>query len=127
MTGQRLTVAAAQTEAMRALAHSLSDIESSLAPFEPRSTFEIWFSIFRGIEELINLPGELEGEPLLNETEGLALLDMGGVLRAIPSIKAGLEFRFSRLVARRLVRMLITGYQARSRLRSPWHPAVEVE
>lgn len=107
MAGQRLTGTAAQTEAMRALAHSRACIESSLAPFEPRSTFEVWFSTFRGIEELINLPGELRGEPLLHEIEWLPLLDMGGVVRALPSIKAGLESRFSRLVAQRLVHTLI--------------------
>ena len=107
MAGQRLTGAAAQTEAMRALAHSRAGIESSLAPFEPRSTFEVWFSTFRGIEELINLPGELRGEPLLDEIGGLALLDMDGALRALPSIKAGLESRFSRLVAKRLMQTLI--------------------
>lgn len=107
MAGQRLTGAAAQTEAMRALAHSRAGIESSLEPFEPRSTFEVWFSTFRGIEELINLPGELCGEPLLDEIAGLTLLDMGGVLRAFPSIKAGLEARFSRLVAQRLVNTLM--------------------
>jgi Holliday junction resolvase len=107
MAGQRLTGAAAQTEAMRALTHSRACIESALAPLEPRSTFEVWFSTFRGIEELINLPGELQNEPLLHEIEGLALLDMGGILRTLPSIKAGLESRFSRLVAQRLVHTLI--------------------
>lgn len=107
MAGQRLTGAAAQAEAMRALAHSRTCIESTLAPFEPRSTFEVWFSTFRGIEELINLPGELRGESLLDEIEGLPLLDMGGVRRGLPSIKAGLESRFSRLVAQRLVHTLI--------------------
>ncbi|MCB8746419.1 hypothetical protein LHU53_05820 [Rhodoferax sp. U2-2l] len=107
MAGQRLTGAAAQAEAMRALAFSRVCIESSLAPFEPRSTFEVWFSTFRGIEELINLPGELCGEPLLEEIVSLALLDMGGVLQAFPTIKAGLESRFSRLVAQRLVHTLI--------------------
>ena len=107
MAGQRLTGAAAQAEAMRALAHSRAGIESSLAPFEPKSTFEVWFSTFRGIEELINLPGELRGEPLLEEIVGLALLEMGAVLQALPSIKTGLEFRFSRLVAQRLMRTLV--------------------
>lgn len=92
---------------MRALAHSRAGIDSCLAPFEPRSTFEVWFSTFRGIEELINLPGELHGEPLLNEIVGLTLLDMDGALRALPSIKAGLESRFSRLVAQRLTRTLL--------------------
>lgn len=107
MTGQRLTGAAVQTEAMRMLAHSRASIEAYLAPFEPRSTFEVWFSTFRGIEELINLPGELQGEMLLDEIERLALLDMSGVLRALPSVKAGLESRFSRLVATRLVHTLM--------------------
>lgn len=107
MAGQRLTGAAAQAEAMRALAHSRTCIESTLAPFEPRSTFQVWFSTLRGIEELINLPGELSGEPLLEEIVGLVLLDMGGVLQALPSIKTGLESRFSRLVAQRLIRTLI--------------------
>jgi hypothetical protein len=107
MAGQRLTGAAAQTEAKRALAHSRAGIESSLEPFEPRSTFEVWFSTFRGIEELINLPGELCGEPLLDEIAGLTLLDMDGVLREFPSIKTGLEARFSRLVAQRLVNTLM--------------------
>ena len=107
MTGQRLTGAAAQTEALQALAHSRASIESYLAPFEPRSTFEVWFSTFRGIEELINLPGELRGESLLDEIKRLDLLDMDELVRAIPSIKAGLESRFSRLVARRLVHTLV--------------------
>jgi hypothetical protein len=107
MAGQRLTGAAAQAEAMRALLHSRTCIESSLAPFEPRNTFQVWFSTLRGIEELINLPGELRGEPLLEEIVGLVLLDMGGVRQALPSIKAGLESRFSRLVAQRLMHTLI--------------------
>ncbi len=107
MAGQRLTGTAAQTKAMQALAHSRACIESSLATFDPRSTFEVWFSTFRGIEELINLPGELRGEPLLDEIEGLPLLDMGGVVRALPSIKGGLNSRFSRLVAQRLLQTLI--------------------
>jgi hypothetical protein len=107
MAGQRLTGVAAQTEAMRALAHSRAGIESSLAPFEPRSTFEVWFSTFRGIEELINLPGELRGDPLLDEVERLVLLDMDSVLRELPSIKASLESRLSRLVVRRVVYTLI--------------------
>lgn len=107
MIGQRLTGAAAQNEAMRALAHSRAGIESALAPFEPKGTFEVWFSTYRGIEELINLPGELLGAPLLEEIERLVLLDMEGVMRALPSIKAGLESRFSRLVAQRLVLTLI--------------------
>lgn len=107
MAGQRLTGAAAQAEAMRALAHSRAGIKSSLTPFEPRSTFEAWFSTLRGIEELINLPGELRREPLQEEIVGLALLDMGGMLLALPSIKTGLESRFSRLVAQRLMRTLI--------------------
>ena len=107
MAGQRLTGAAAQAEAMKALAHSRAGIESSLAPFEPRNTFEVWFSTFRGIEELINLPGELRGEALLEEIVGLALLEMSTVLQALPSIKTGLEFRFSRLVAQRLMRTLV--------------------
>lgn len=107
MTGQRLTGAAAQNEAMRALAHSRAGIESALAPFEPKSTFEVWFSTYRGVEELINLPGELQGAPLLEEIERLVLLDMEGVMRALPSIKAGLESRFSRLVAQRLLLTLI--------------------
>ncbi|CAN7494492.1 hypothetical protein [Polaromonas sp. LjRoot131] len=107
MVKQRLTGAAAQAEAIRVLTLSRVGIESSLAPFEPRSTFEVWFSTFRGIEELINLPGELCGEPLLEEIVGLDLLDMGGVLLALPSIKAGLESRFSHLVAQRLMHTLI--------------------
>jgi len=107
MVGQRLTGVAAQAEAMRALALSRVGIESLLAPFEPRSTFEIWFSTFRSIEELINLLGELCDEPILEEIVGLALLDMDGVLQALPTIKAGLESRFSRLVARRLIYTLI--------------------
>ena len=107
MTEHRLTGAAAQNEVMRALDHSRAAIESSLAPFEPRSTFDIWFSTYRGIEELINLPGELRGEQLLSNIEGLSLLDSDGVLQALPSIKAGLECRFSRLVVKRLVRTLI--------------------
>ena len=107
MAGQRLTGAAAQAEAMRALAHSRTCIESTLAPFEPRSTFQVWLSTLRGIEELINLPGELRGEPLHEEIVGSALLDMGGMLKALPSIKTGLESRFSRLVAQRLMRTLI--------------------
>lgn len=106
MAVQRLTGVAAQTEAMRALALSRAGIESTLAPFEPRRTFEVWFSTFRGIEELINLPGELRGEPLLDKIEGLALLDIADMLRALPSIKAGLESRFSRLIAMRLVHTL---------------------
>lgn len=57
MAGQRLSGAAAQTEAMRTLAHSCAGIESSLAPFEPRSTFEVWFSTFRGIEDADQPPG----------------------------------------------------------------------
>ncbi|MEJ5128324.1 hypothetical protein WH367_19950 [Comamonas sp. MYb21] len=107
MAGQRFTGAAAQTEAIKALAHSRAGIESALAPFEPRSTFEVWFSTFRGIEELINLPGELRGESLLDEIKGLVLLDIDEVVRALPSIKTGLESRFSRLVARRLVHTLM--------------------
>lgn len=107
MAGQRLTGAAVQAEAMRALAHSRAGIESSLMPFEPKSTFEVWFSTFRGIEELINLPGELQGEPLLGEIEGLVLLDRGCMFRALPRIKAGLESRFSRLVVKRLMHTLI--------------------
>lgn len=107
MAGKRLTGSAAETEAMRVLAHSRAGIESALAPFEPRSTFDVWFSTFRGIEELINLPGELRGEPLLDEIAGLALMDMDGAFRALPSIKAGLESRFSRLVAKRLMQTLI--------------------
>lgn len=107
MAGQRLTGAAAQAEAMRALAHSRTCIESTLAPFEPRSTFQVWFSTLRGIEELINLPGELRGEPLHEEIVDFGLRDMGGMLQALPSIKTGLESRFSRLVAQRLMRTLI--------------------
>lgn len=107
MTRQRLTGAAAQTEAVRVLAHSRAGIESSLAPFEPKSTFEIWFSTLRGIEELINLPGELRGEPLLAEIVNLALQDMVGLVQALPSIKTGLERRFSRLVAKRLLHTLM--------------------
>lgn len=107
MARQRLTGTAAQAEAIRALTHSRAGIESSLAPFEPRSTFEVWFSTFRGIEELINLPGELRGEPLLDEIADLALQDMDGMLQTLPSIKAGLDSRFSRLVAKRLMNTLI--------------------
>lgn len=107
MARQRLTGADAQTEAKRALVHSRTCIESTLAPFEPRSTFQVWFSTLRGIEELINLPGELRDEPLHEEIVGLALLDMGGMRHALPSIKTGLESRFSRLVAKRLMRTLI--------------------
>lgn len=107
MAGQRLTGAAAQAEAMRALAHSRASIESTLAPFEPRSTFEVWFSTLRGIEELINLPGELRGEPLLDQIANLALQDLDGMLQILPPIKAGLESRFSRLVAKRLFNTLI--------------------
>lgn len=107
MAGQRYTGAAAQDKAMQVLAHSRAGIESSLAPFEPKSTFEIWFSTYRGIEEVINLPGELAGEPLLDAIEGLVLLDARAVERAFPPIIARLESRFSRLVARRLVRTLV--------------------
>lgn len=107
MAEQRFTGSAAQTKAMQALEHSRDSIESSLAPFEPKSTFAVWFLTFRGIEELINLPGELRGESLLYEIEGFALLDMDEVARALPSIKAGLESRFSRLVARRLVHTIM--------------------
>lgn len=107
MAGQRLIGAAAQTETIRALTHSRASIDSSLAPFEPRSTFEVWFSTLRGIEELINLPGEMGGEPLLDKILGLTLLDMGGSHRELPCIKAGLEVRFSRLVAKRLIQTLL--------------------
>lgn len=86
MAGQRLRGAAAQTEAIRALAQSRAGIESSLAPREPRRTFEVWFSTFRGIEELINLPGELRGEPLLDKIVVMSLLDIDGALKALPSI-----------------------------------------
>jgi hypothetical protein len=92
---------------MRALAYSRTCIESTLAPFETRSTFQVWFSTLRGIEELISLPGELRGEPLHEEIVSFALLDMGGMLQGLPSIKTGLESRFSRLVAQRLMRTLI--------------------
>lgn len=107
MARQRLTGAAAQAEAMRALAHSRTCIESTLAPFERRSAFQVWFSTLRGIEELINLPGELRGEPLHEEIIGFSLLDKGGMRQGLPSIKTGLESRFSRLVAQRLMRTLI--------------------
>lgn len=100
---QQVTGAAAQVEAMKALAHSRAGIESTLAPFEPKSTFEVWFSTFRGIEELINLPGELSGEPLLKEIMGLSLLGVSALSQALPSIKLGLESRFSRRVAKRLM------------------------
>ena len=107
MARQRLRGAAAETEAMRVLAQSRADIESALVPFEPGSTFEVWFSTYRSIEELINLRGELRCDPLLDEIVGLALQDIDGVVRALPSIKAGLESRFSRLVAKRLMSTLI--------------------
>lgn len=107
MTVQRLTGAAAQTEAMRALVRSRANIEESLACFEPRSTFDVWFATFRGIEELINLPGELQGELLLEKIQRLPLQDVDSFLLAFPSVKIGLESRFSRLVAKRLVRMLV--------------------
>lgn len=107
MERQRLTGAAVETETMRVLAQSRADIESALAPFEPGSTFEVWFSTYRGIEELINLPGELRGEPLLDEIVGLVLQDMDIVVRTLPSVKEGLESRFSRLVAKRLIWTLI--------------------
>lgn len=107
MARQRLTGEAAEIAAMRLLAQSRADIESALASFEARSTFEVWFSTYRSIEELINLPGELSDEPLLDGIAGLVLHDIDGVVRALPSIKAGLESRFSRLVAKRLVWTLI--------------------
>lgn len=107
MVKQQLTGAAAQAEATRVLAFSREAIESTLGPFEPKNTFKVWSSTYRGIEELINLPLELSGEPLLDEILDLVLLDMDGFVRAIASIKAGLESRFSRLVAQRLMKTLM--------------------
>lgn len=107
MVKQKFTGAAAQAEAERVIALSLEGIESTLAPFEPHSTFKVWFSTYRGIEELINLPIELAGEPLLHQILNLDLLDMESFAQGVASIKAGLDSRFSRLVARRLLNTLL--------------------
>jgi len=104
---RKFTGAAAQAEAKRIVAFSREAIESTLAPFEPRRTFKVWFSTYRGIEELINLPIELAGEPLLYRMLDLDLLDMEGFAQDVASIKVGLESRFSRLVAQRLIRTLL--------------------
>ncbi|WP_421567017.1 restriction endonuclease [Stenotrophomonas sp. PD6] len=104
---QKFTGAAAQEEAQRLLAFSHKAIASALAPFEPRSTFKAWFSTYRGIEELINLPVELAGEPLLYQVLGLDLLDMQGFAQEMVSIKASLDSRLSRLVVMRLLKTLV--------------------
>ncbi|WP_401729623.1 hypothetical protein [Stenotrophomonas muris] len=103
MARQQLSGAAAQVEAKRLIAFSREGIESTLAPFEPKSTFKVWFSTYRGIEELINLPIELAGEPLLYKILDFDLRDMKGFVQDLASIKVGLESRLSRLVARRLL------------------------
>lgn len=107
MVMQQLSGAAAQVEAKRLIAFSREGIESTLAPFEPNSTFNAWFSTYRGIEELINLPIELAGEPLLYKILNFDLLDMMGFVQDFASIKVGLESRFSRLVAQRLINTLL--------------------
>ena len=44
-----------------------------LAQFEPQSALNAWFETLRAIEELINLPGELDDDVLERELVGLAL------------------------------------------------------
>ncbi|UYK75541.1 hypothetical protein NG825_13545 [Xanthomonas sacchari] len=107
MVKQKITGAAAQAEAKQILVLSRERIESTLASFEPRSTFKVWFSTYRGIEEMINLPIELAGEPLLYRILDLDLLDMDGFAQDVASIKVGLDSRFSRLVAQRLLKTLL--------------------
>lgn len=103
----KLTGTAVETEATRILTASRTAIDSTLAPFEPKSTFEIWFSTYRGIEELINLPGELEDDALCDRILGLVLLDMQGACRELPAIHAGLKAQFASSVAMRLVKTLL--------------------
>ncbi len=107
MVMQKFTGAAAQAEAQRVVAFSREAIDSALAPFAPGSTFTVWFSTYRGIEELINLPIELAGEPLMYKVLGLDLLDMESFAQGVASIKARLDSRFSRLVAQRLLKTLV--------------------
>lgn len=103
MTIGRLTGNAAEAEAIWILNASRAAIYSTLASFEPKSTFDVWFSTYRGIEELINLPGELKDDAFRDR---IMLLDMTGVARELPAIHTGLKAQFTPSVAARLLKTL---------------------
>ena len=107
MPKTRLTGEAAESKMQELIAHSRAAINAQLAPYDPASTFDVWFSTIRGIEELINLPIELQDEALLDRILGLSLLDIDGVVRDLAAIKVELQRQFTVGVASRLMWTLI--------------------
>lgn len=107
MAIRRLTGNAVEAEGTLILNESRTAINSKLASFELKSTFDVWFSTFRGIEELINLPSELKDGALCDHVLGLDLLDMNSFMRKIPAIHAGLTAQFTSSVAARLLQTLV--------------------
>jgi Holliday junction resolvase len=77
-------------------------IATALAPYEPAHTFDFWFNALRGIEELINLPGELDDDDLLERILALPLQDIVTVGRSLGAIQSELEYQFATGVATRL-------------------------
>ena len=77
-------------------------IAAGLAPYEPKHTFEVWFQALRGVEELINLPGELDDDDLLERILALPLLDVVTIGRSLGAIQNELEYQFASGVATRL-------------------------
>lgn len=107
MSIRTLTGADAQSEMGRILSESRARITSTLAGFEPESTFNVWFTTLRGIEELINLAGELEDEAILDRILDLNLLNPATLARDLPIFHAGLMKQFTRDVSTRLVETLL--------------------
>lgn len=88
MAIRRLTGNAVEAEGTLILNESRTAINSKLASFELKSTFDVWFSTFRGIEELINLPSELKDGALCDHVLGLDLLDMNTGCTTIAALEA---------------------------------------
>lgn len=83
--------------------YSLTSIKDHFAKYEPTSLKKNWFSLLRCIDELINLPWEIEDDNLRNEFLALSFNLLDKVeLKKFMFVLEGIESQFGKEVSTRL-------------------------
>jgi hypothetical protein len=81
-------------------------ILNALAPLEPQAAVGAWFETLRAIEELINLPGEMDDEVLEQALVGLSLHD-ANISRRLKFVVHHLGYLYGADFAQRQTKLLL--------------------
>ncbi|WP_299751258.1 hypothetical protein [Devosia sp.] len=107
MTSTKLTGQDARDLIESQLDQHASGIRNALAPFGPLAAVGAWLETLRAIEELINLPGELDDSVLELALFGLSLRDGTIAPRQLKFILHHLGYLYGSAFAQRQARLLV--------------------